>query len=514
MKPRTSIPAAVFVTVAVFFLLQGPAHSSDETIPPRSWIYPALRSFEMLGLVDLDPVSPYSRSETESYVDRILQSMKDGDIDLTPRQEFLLGRLRAEFQGMENSPEDRENSPIWTLREGKRFFTIDLAAGGALVNRVEDDEGEANGLLIPTFLLGMGGAVTFEADYIVRMGPEREEDEEEGYYTRVKSWRGLTSEYERGYIAFAGKRWRLQLGRDYIQWGPGGPGGLLMSSSAHSHDHLAFDISMGRFTVRSFQALLDSYTPRRLAGHRLEIRLPARISAGISETVLYTNREFDWAYLIPFGAFYANQYNEKGDDNILWSVDLKVPVTKGLILSGDLLIDDFQYESDPPAPNKLGWTLRADALVMPWGHDVEMKVSYTRIDIYTYSHKDSLLTAYVTGNGDKTVNTMIGDQLGPDADRWFLRISTPVHPRALLSLEGAWIRRGEGNDLRQWEWGEDPDPPFPSGEVTDEWIYAAALTIDLGRGSFIEAMGGVAAVSRSGDDRDEGFGHFSLVWDF
>jgi hypothetical protein len=271
---------------------------------------------------------------------------------------------------------------------------------------------------------------------------------------------------------------------------------------------------MGRFTLRMFQAALDSYVPRKLAGHRLEIRLPARIYAGISETVLYTNRDLDWAYLVPFGAFYANQYNEKEDDNILWSVDLRVPVTRGLILSGEFLMDDVQYESDPPAPDKLGWTVRADALVMPWGHDVEMRASYTRIDIYTYSHKDSLLTAYVTGNGDKAVNTVIGDQLGPDADRWMLRLSTPLHPRALLSVEGTWIRRGEGNDMRQWEWGEDPDPPFPSGDVKDQRIYAAGLRIDLGHGSYVDAMGGIAESSGGGEEWNEGFGNLSLLWDF
>jgi len=513
MRPRISIPAAIFVAAALLFLQPFPVYSSDETIPPQSWIYPALRSFEILGLVSLDPASPYSRSEVGSYVENILQSIGEGGVELTPRQEFLLGRLKAEFQGMDDSPREREDRPIWTLREGEHFFTIDLAAGGALVKRVEYEDGEANGLLVPTFLLGMGDAVTFETEYVIRMGPERDEEGIDGH-TRVKSWRGLTSEYERGYVAFTGNRWRLQLGRDYIQWGPLAVNGLLMSSTARSHDHLAFDISMGRFTLRSFQAVLDPAVPRRLAGHRLEIRLPARIYAGISETVLYTDREFDWGYLVPFGAFYANQYNEKEDDNILWSVDLKVPVTNGLILSGELLIDDLQYESDPPAPHKLGWTLSADALVMPWGHDVEMRASYTRIDIYTYSHKDSLLTAYVTGNGEKTVNTIIGDQLGPDADRWSLRLSTPLHPRALLSLEGAWIRRGEGNDMRQWEWGEDPDPAFPSGGVTDERIYAAALRIDLGRGSFAEAMGGVVELTGSDDDWNEGFGHLSLVWDF
>ena len=510
MTPRRSIPAAIFVAAA---LLLAPSVSlcSDETIHPRSWIYPALRTFETLGLVVLAPASPYSRSETEAYVDRIMQSMKDGGVVLTPRQEYLLGRLRAEFQGMENTPEERENGPLWTLREGRRFFTADLAAGGAFVKRIEYGDGEANGLLIPAFLLGMGGAVTFETGYVLRMGPEREDEEESN---RVRSWRGLTSEYERGYVVFAGTRWRLQLGRDYIQWGPQVPGGLLMSSTAGSHDHAAFDISLGRFTLRMFQAVLDSSVPRRLAGHRLEIRLPGRIYAGISENVLYTGRDLDWAYLVPFGAFYAVQYSEKEDDNILWSADVKVPVTRGLVLSGELLMDDVQYESDPPAPDKLGWAVGADVLVMPWGHDVGLRASYTRIDIYTYSHKDSILTAYVTGNGEKKAERIIGDMLGPDADRWSLRISTPLHPRALLSVEGTWARSGEGSDMRQWEWGEDPDPAFPSGEVRNERTYSAALNVDLGHGSFIEAAAGYATASGGGNDMDEGFGHLSFVWDF
>jgi hypothetical protein len=513
MTIRRTIPAALLVIAALLAPVPESARASDETIPPRSWIYPALRDFETLGLVDLAAAQPYTRSEVEAYVDRIMQSL-EGYGALTPRQEFLLGRLRLEFQGMENSPEDREDPPVWMMREGRRFFAFDLEIGGAFAKRVCADRSEADGLLIPTFLLGMGGAVTMEMNYIATLGPEWEDGCDYRGYSRVRSWRGLTSEYERGYVAFSGKRWRLQLGRDYIQWGPLTPDGLLMSSSARSHDHLGFDISMGRFTLRTFQAVLDSYMPRRLAGHRLEIRLPARIQAGLGETVLYTGRYLDWAYLIPFGPFYANQYNEKEDDNILWSFDLKVPVTRGLVLSGEFLIDDLQYESDPPAPDKTGWTVRADCLFMPWGHDLGIKASYTRIDIYTYSHKDSLMTAYVTGDGEKLSNTIIGDQLGPDADRWRLRVYTPLHPRALLHLDGSWSRFGEGSDMRQWEWGEDPDPPFPSGEVTRQDIYSAGLTIDLSHGSFIEAAGGIARRSGAGEEDDEGFGNLSIVWDF
>ena len=150
-------PRSRFVAAALILQVPSPVLSFDETIPPRSWVYPALRSFGVLGLVDLEPVSPYTRSEVESCVDRILESVSAGGVQLTPRQEFLLGKAEGRVPGDGGySPWDRENGPLWALREGNRFFTIDLAAGRALVKRFEYDDGEANGLMIPTFLLGDG----------------------------------------------------------------------------------------------------------------------------------------------------------------------------------------------------------------------------------------------------------------------------------------------------------------------------------------------------------------------
>jgi hypothetical protein len=491
------------------------AHPSDESIDPGSWVYPALHTFELLGLVRLAPSVPYSRGEVQRYVDAIVREIESGRVVLTPRQDFLVGRLRAEFSQEALSPDMREDPPILTVREGENFFSIDASLGGVVRKRIDRDKGQADGILVPTLLLGFGNDFTIETDYLIKLSPERDLNRRtQKPSPRERSWRGLTSEYRRGYIAFSGRKWRLKVGRDYIGWGGLYGDGLITSTSAGSHDHVHFDISLGRFTLRAFQAVLDSGLPRRLAGHRLEVRLPRRITAGITETVLYTMRDLEWSYLLPFGSFYGNQYNEEVDDNVLWSVDVRIPVRKGLILAGELLIDDFQYESDPPGPNRIGLTAKMGLLLHPWGHDLEMEAVYTRINIHTYAHKDSLLTTYVTGNGDKTVNSIIGSQLGPDAERAGIRIATPVHPRAVLAVTGAWSRMGEGNDLREWDRVSDPNPPFPSGDVKTEKTVAALLEIDLSRGSIISVGGGMQRTSDGGATEDWTFAHLAFTWDF
>lgn len=515
MNKRFLSPGGVLLSGFFLIILAGSSLASDETVSPDSWIYPALRTFELLGLVRLEPTIPYSRRQVEFYMDRILSSLKDKEDELSPRQQFVLGRLREEFQGLGAKPGDREDQPVYFLREGNRYFALDFTSGGAFRKRAGGEKVRGEGLLIPGVLVDLGGRITVETTYRVRIEPERDLNvggRKPSY--RLKSFRGVTSEFEKGYLSFRGTRWKVLIGRDYVHWGSGREEGLLLSRSAGSLDQVRASFSIGRFTLSAVHALLDPGYPRRLAGHRLTIRLPRGIYLGIGETVLYTGRDFDFTYLTPVSAFYSNQYGERGDDNILWGLDWKIPVRRRLILYGEVLVDDFQYESDPPAPNRLAVNLTAESLVMLGKSEVELLAAYTFIDIFTYAHKDYILTRYVTGDGDPSMNRIIGSPLGPDADRWDFGAAAPVHPRVVISARGSITRRGESNNLREWDRKEDPNPPFPSGDVTRENIVSLGGVVDLGRGSSLSAGGGWMNMSSSEEDISEGFGYLELIWDF
>ncbi|UCF06708.1 MAG: hypothetical protein JSV33_06700 [bacterium] len=492
------------------------AQASDEMIHPDSWVYTALRKFELLGLIHLEPHLPYARTEISSYVDRILSNLGREGTRLHPHYAFLLDRLRGEFQGKEDRPGEREDPPIITYREGGRFVAFDCALGGVVQKRVDSVKGEADGLFFWNALVDLGWKATLETSYRLTLAPERELNRRALQPApRQRSFRGLTAEYERAYIAFRGSRWRLRFGRDYLQWGSAPEEGLILSRTAGSLDNITASVHMGRFALHTFQAFLDPQRRRRLAGHRFTVRLPRGIFVGIAETVLYAGRDLEFAYLLPFGSYYANQYNEAGNDNILWSIDWKIPVCRGCICYGEFLIDDFQYEGDPPAPNRLGFNCTVESAVHVGGVPLELSLGYTRIDIYTYAHLDTL-TSYLAGSGSASTEYLIGTPLGPDADRWRFKAAVPVHRRVVLAVGAELKRFGEGRDLVSWREGDDVNPPFPSGAVLKERLVSGEGAVDLGGGSHVRAGGGMRYRSGGvdGGDAEDGYAYLELIVDF
>jgi predicted porin len=123
---------------------------------------------------------------------------------------------------------------------------------------------------------------------------------------------------------------------------------------------------------------------------------------------------------------------------------------------------------------------------------------YRHVDIYTYSHTDSL-SAYISGAGDLAQgDVLLGGVPAPDAESW--RIDAEVFLRANLGVSAGVFgaRIGEGRDVQPFEPGDDENPPFPSGVVDktlgvnvgaqyefagDSWVavtYAHALATNRG----------------------------------
>lgn len=514
MSRHRSMNRTIFILAAVV-LLSFASTSHGETIFPESWVYDALRSFELRGLVALEPTLPYTFDQCETYVTEIRTRVEEDGIALGPRHRFLLDRLAAEFVGTRERPEDREDRPLAVCRDAGRWAAVDLSVGGAFLKKVDEEKGEADGLAAPGILVDLGRRLTLETNYRLVMAPERGLNERNYKPTaRTKSYRGLTGELARAVVAMNGDWWQVRVGREYMQWGSGRGEGLILSQTAGSFDHIGAKIELGRFALSTFQATLSPSYERRLAGHRLTAALPRGIFVGVSETVLYM-RDFDFAYLMPLSFFYAQQFSERdNDDNVLWSLDWKVPLRRGLILYGELLIDDIMYERDAKSgADRVGANLSADALFLVGGRELEITGGYTYIDIYTYVHSSG--TAYIAGES-KWRDPLIGSPLGPDADRWLARAALGLGERMEIVLEGIASRRGEGNQsLMDWRSGTDNDPDFPSGDVLREKTASLGFLYDLKGGSCISAAGGVRWLTGGplDIDREDAFGRFELCLD-
>jgi hypothetical protein len=502
-----------------------PQSVGQEFIPPENWCYEALARFETLGLVTLPTEMPYLRDEIVGYVGQIKKSIATTGVTLDGRDRFNLDRLEQEFSNpasMEN-PKERWDRPVLFLTENQFSLEGDIDLGLIPGKPAFDSRWWVFGVSNVSGKLNFGKWVTYDFRYRLVYGPERDgRENKEKPTTRTRSWHGLTSLYERSYVVFRWQRLALFWGRDYADWGPSDRGNLILSNTAQSLDKLG-----GRFGFKSvrfsFLHAHMSFDPQRtFSAHRIEFDLK-RFTFGVAETAMYTNRGIDPIYTLPFSSFYANQFNERKDDNLLWSIDLKYRVHRGTILYGSFLIDDFQFERDGTNPDKIGFDLGGQfALTAPVPATFRFKYRY--VDIYTYTHRDSL-KYHVTGQGDpvgddrRPADYPLGAFLGPDGDLVTFDADVFPLPDVTTSLRIAYRRRGEGNDWRSFEEGvDDPYPAFPSGVVEQTFRLELGLKWELDGNSVAGVDLGWARVknknNQSGTSEDDPVARFFVRWDF
>ncbi|MEE9270048.1 MAG: hypothetical protein V3V49_07280 [Candidatus Krumholzibacteria bacterium] len=457
-----------------------------EFLPPEHWSYDALYRFESLGLVDLPSYKLFSRDDIIGFAERVDQTVRDRGRQLSRRDRFNLDRLRSEFtdDASRRNPLVRYNPPLLYTTDEPFRFEGDLDLSLVPQDKLAGERWEFLGVSSPTARVHVDDKITYEVRYRLTMGPERGSRARNAKPSpRERSFKGLTSLFERSYIVFPWKQVTLFWGRDFVDWGPSADGNLLVSQTAESLDKFGARLNFKNLHVSTFYANLSAEASRSLSAHRLEVDM-SRLVFGVSEAVLYVDRGFDPAYSLPLSSFYANQFNERSDDNVLWSVDLKYRLGRAGVVYGAFLIDDFQFERDNKNPDKIAFDVGArTAFVRPLPLTVRLR--YRFVDIYTYSHRDSG-KAFVTGFGEPSQgDPFLGAEQGPDSDR--LQVSAELYPRpdVVSTLSFFYQRRGEGNDFRRFEPGLDASPPFPLGVVEKTYSFGYRVLWELAAGSLI-----------------------------
>ncbi|MDH3197487.1 MAG: hypothetical protein OEO21_04525 [Candidatus Krumholzibacteria bacterium] len=459
-----------------------------EFIPPEHWSYPALARFEALGLCRLPSERPYSRDDVILYTEEIVSRVAERGATLSPRDEFNLERLQKEFAGAESraNPKTRFDRPLLFASDGPMHLEGDLDLALVPDKPPHREEWDFFGVAHPVLRLHLGRSFTYDFRYRLVMGPERDgRERNERPSPRERSFRGLTSIYERSYLVYHWKQGTVFFGRDYADWGPAENRNVILSQEAGSLDKLGGRLQFKSLRLSVIHSILSSPDDRYLSGHRLEGAF-GRVTVGLSETVIHRDRFLDPVYMLPFSSFYANQFNERSDDNVMWGVDVKVRVLDGATVDGSLLIDDFQYERGDSTPDMLAFNVgvRTDvARPLP----LTLRARYRYVDIYTYTHRDST-KAHVTGSGDpNNGDPLLGVAEGPDTDLLTASADCFPLPRLTATALFSFLRRGEGNDFRAFHPGDDHAPPFPSGVVERTTSFGLALAWEFDGNSLARA---------------------------
>ncbi len=292
-------------------------------------------------------------------------------------------------------------------------------------------------------------------------------------YTGEK-WRGLAGEMENAFIFYGGNNIEILAGRFSSNWGPGNES-LILSSTARPMDALSLRIKWHRLFFTSqfgqLQRLIspDSATTfenRFFSAHRLDIKLSENFYLGLFESIIYggKGRSFEIPYINPLMLFHSVQLNDNVDDNTFFGLDFAFFIKSRHKIYGQLLIDDFQIdhkESSDNEPNELGATLGFHSLNLFGLFD--LRGEYLRINNRVYNQ-------FLSRNRYVNRGRLIGNNFGPDGDRWSISFEKWLHPDSRLALGLSYQRKGEGKFNDNWTtpWlssESDYSETFPTGIV-------------------------------------------------
>lgn len=178
-------------------------------------------------------------------------------------------------------------------------------------------------------------------------------------------------------------RWlSFDVGKESFDWGPGRDANLLLHGAAPSYVYARL---RAQYRAVEFQHFLGVLRPRpgtrdstrifidnghlqlfqeakRLAAHRLEVRLGRNLRVGLQEAVVFGRRGFEAVYAIPVSPLVAAQTFAGDTDNLVVGLDASYRVAGRGKVYGALFFDDLKKFSPGAFANQVG--LQIGALVV------------------------------------------------------------------------------------------------------------------------------------------------------
>lgn len=263
--------------------------------------------------------------------------------------------------------------------------------------------------------------------------------------SRAVSWHDrVLWEMERAYVGVKFPGIRLELGRDEFFWGPGYLSSVMLSDRAPALDQVQLLLEGGNLKFLAFTAMLSRWNKshRFLSAQRLEVSPFDWLTLGGAMFNVYTYEDaWDFTGMLnPLLPLYFSVANSGHGDNLLLGGDAVFYLKRGKIY-GQLLLDNYEFNTRKDAPNCVG--LQAGFYFLPAA--LEVRAEYALITAFTYYHRIYSIMF-------ENYSVPLGHELGPDADRLWIRVSYPPVTWLKVSVAGDGTRRGyynRGGFLRQ-----------------------------------------------------------------
>jgi hypothetical protein len=451
---------SLFILLSVFCIQSVLLSKEMVPLPLDHWSYPILEYFTTKRILKIDlQTKPVTREEVIHSLQEIEGIFSSNELDLDRQEYDLLSSLFDEFHPIQE--ENFRNVPRTLFENGYRYLKEESRLGAEF--SYSSDESEYTPHFTTYLWTGVGSHISLAEEIKVHRNGNG------STIPGVRTWKDFAGTTPIATFNLSFPHLDITAGRNSQWLGPGRVGTLLVSDNYPFFDGVSAHVSFNKVVFSSYFTVINLDSMKFLSGHRLEIRDIFGFSLGFNECVLYSER-IEPGYLNPLLILYGEQYNRGDRDNVFWSFDISYYFLKRYKGYGEFLIDDFQYESTPPAPNKVGiiFGLHAsEPLSIP---RTDLTVEYTRITKWTYSHK-------YPENSYTNYSVCLGHPFGPDADGIDIILRGFITWNIIPELHLGYRRKGEGSITEPWESGIDPHPPFPSGTVQSSLLFDASLNL-------------------------------------
>ena len=427
---------------------------------------------------------PYSRGEVAQVLMELERKVKEDSLKLSKvegqRLKQLLLAFSEDLQALHYSTDSNvKRAHLLHLKGEKHRFGVDLGLGESVLSREQESTKGQTAyatLFRPTVVGQIQDDFAFRSDFrVYYLGaiqfPDFPKTEARVSQQPTKPMTAGLTTYQ---MKFKLPWFELAWGKENLHWGPGRHGALLISENPLPMEMIRLTAQYYPVKFQAFFSSLISEIDRKyLSGHRLEFHLKKKLRLGIAETVVYGER-FDTFYLNPLQIYTITESTPKfvkervygsSPDNLLVSGDFSFALMENGEFYGELLIDDFRpfsfgLRSYKNWGSKFGVLLGCYYVDPLFLYDTDVRIEYAFINQYTYTHWKPI-TTYTH------FNSVIGHQIGADADDLWLNFRHWFSEHFALSLGYELERHGEGNVNK-------PHPPDAPDD--DEWEFLSGVT--------------------------------------
>ena len=460
-----------FVFIPVIFIIgfSVAVFAQVENVPADHPVYSFLKQMQVEGILKNydDVILPLSRRQVIDdllSIDSLEKNLSSIDRDFLMRMEEKFGlnekaagplNLFDNFPGMlcENLISDSEKH-IYSYKDSLISFYIDpliegkyIYSGSAKNNSSFLDlggtfHGSYDGWF-GFYLQGTNGAA-YGNRSVARIDPRIEQS-----YTFNHTGINFFDETQ-GYLRLQKGIVSLQLGRERVLWGNGYIDRTILSDNPPLFDFVRFDIAYKKFRydflhgwlvqppvltyIDSLVGYAKTKPSKYIAISRLGYQANERLSLGISQMIIYSNRPFEAAYLNPFLFWESAQRSMNDLDNSFLTFDGRYLIANGAEVSSSIIFDDINFSylfKGEWARHNNGNEWQAGLMltnpVLP--EDLTLKLEYLQIRPYTFSHPGVGESLTYTNNG-----YLLGTNLQPNSVRFSAEIDYRFSGKVNLSL--------------------------------------------------------------------------------